>query len=66
MTINEIKFFNFDLVSKRTGHRFTLTMFGRNEEDARERLIEGNLQNQNWNRWALEAMGEKAEIGRGM
>jgi hypothetical protein len=53
MTLNEITFYNFQIVSRKTGKRFEFSIFGIDRQDAKRRLLNGHLKGQNWNRWEL-------------
>jgi hypothetical protein len=53
MTLNEITFYNFQIVGRKTGKRFEFSIFGIDRQDAKQRLLNGWLKDQNWNRWEL-------------
>jgi hypothetical protein len=53
MTLNEITFYNFQIVSKKTGKRFEFSIFGIDRQDAKRRLLNGRLKHQDLGGWEI-------------
>jgi hypothetical protein len=54
---NRVWFFRFKITLKKSGKVSVFTQLGWDRDDARNRLLEGNLKGWNWDRWTLEDIG---------